>query len=222
MNLGVKRTNVSQATTVHTNTLSEDATANDLLGDRLVSSTELVESNLFELASFNLGNDCFLDACLDLVVSVLTLDLVCDEVYLLEVSKSEFAHCCVKLVRVRQEYGVVLNFLSCLTCELNLSLDQRGEERLGCFQTLRDDCLVGLDATSLDEVPATFGSFCLNHHDGDVFLAILVNHDATSNDEVKDCVLELLNVGECNPLAVNQGHTDTTDRTREWQTGDLG
>ena len=222
VNLGVKRTNVCQTTAVHTNALSEDATANDLLGDRLVGSTELVQSGLGQLAGLNLGSDNFLGCSLDDIICVLTGNLLSDQVNLLELGQRSCFNSGVDLVGVGQEDRVLGDFLGSLARERLLGLDQSGDEGLRSLEALSDNSLVRLDATGLDELPATLGSFSLNHHDGDVFFAGSILDYASCDNEVKDSELELVDVREGNPLALDERKTHTSDGAREGQTRDLG
>ena len=50
--------------------------------------------------------------------------------------------------------------------------DELLEERLGGLEALGHDLFVRLGGAALDEVPAAFGGFGLDHHDRDVFVAV--------------------------------------------------
>src|SRR5690606_11051985 len=95
------------------------------------------------------------------------------------------------LVVVRQEDRVLANFLGRVGSELGLSPDQLEEERLRGVEALSDDLFVRLASARLDEAPCTFGGFCFDHTDGDVFVAVLVGDEAASDRELEDGVSEL-------------------------------
>ncbi|CAB4597573.1 unannotated protein [freshwater metagenome] len=125
------------------------------------------------------------------------------------------------LVRVVGENGVRLDFLRRLSSELLLGANEFGDEHLRRFETLRDDVFVGLDSASLDEVPRPFGRLSFNHHDGDIFRAVLVLDDATGDDEVKHGLGNLRNGRERDPVAIDENHANTGDRARERETRNL-
>jgi hypothetical protein len=168
------------------------------------------------------GRDFSLDLVFELVVGLLAFDLVGDLVHGLEVLQRDSRDGVVHVVRVVREHGVVLNFLRRLVGELLLGTNEFHDERLRGLESLRDDVFVGLDAAGLNEVPRVFGRFGLNHHDGDVVLAILARDNATGNDDVEDGERHLVDGGECNPGAVDEDHTNTGDGTREREARDLG
>ena len=169
-----------------------------------------------------MGRDFGLYLVLELVVGLLTVDLVGDLVHATEFFECDTRNGVVHVIRVIREHGVVLDFLRRLVSELLLGTNEFHDERLRGLESLRDDVFVGLDATGLNEVPRTFGRFGLNHHDGDVVLAILARDHATGYDDVEDGERHLVDGGECNPGAVDENHANTGDGSREREARDLG
>ena len=216
LHLGVERTDVCQATAVDAHALGEDAAANDLLGGRLVGAAHLCVSLGRHFARLNLGGDCCLNAVFQHVVGVLALDLVGNLVDARELVVSQRVNSSEHLVGVRQEDRVVARGLGCLVGQLLLSFNELTNERLGCLEPLGHNGLVGLDGTVLDELPATLGSFGLNHHDGHV-----VTGNTAGNNQVEHGALELLGVGECHPLSVDQTQANTRNGAREREAREL-
>ena len=222
LDLGVERADVAQATAVDARALGEDPAAHDLLRDRLVGAGDLAVSLGGQLASLDLGRDGLLDARLQRVVGVLTLLLVGDLVDAGELALGERLDRGVDLVGVGQEHGVLLHLLRGLRGELLLRLDELREERLRGLEALRDDRLVGLRGAGLDQVPAALGRLGLDHHDRDILGAVGLRHDAAGDHEVEDGVLQLLDVRERDPLAVDEREAHAGDRAGERQARDLG
>ena len=222
LHLGVERTDVAQTTAVDADALGEDARAHDLLADRLVGGADHRRDVAVQLAGLDLGVDRRLDALLEGVVGVLTLDLVGDLVDALELVVGQLGDRVVGGVGVRREERELLNRLRGLIGERLLRLDQLGEERLRRLESLRDDGLVGLGGAAADELPAAFGGLGLDHHDRDVLVAVLVGDEAAGDGEVEDGLGELAELGEGDPLVTDEGEADAADRTVERQARDLG
>ena len=221
-NFGVERTDLRLVAAVDANAVGENAVTHNLFGDRLVSSGNLTVGFGGQVASLDLGGDGCLDAVLQCVVGVLALDLVGDLVDTGEFLFGQFLDGGEGLVAVVREHGVGLDFLRRLCGELLLGANEFRDVLLRRLEALLDDCLVGLDATGLDEVPRTLGRFGLHHHDGDVFRTVLVLDDATGDDEVEDGFGHLCCGRERDPVSVDENHADTGDRSRERETRDLG
>ena len=221
LHLDVKGADLRERAAVDTDAVGQHAGAHDLLRHRLVSGTHHGRNLAAEVACIDTALDCLLDALLECVVGALTLDLVSDLVDGLEVVVGDLGNRVVRLVGVGREQGEVLDGLRGLGRELLLSLDELLEERLGGLEALSHNCLVGLRRTRLDEFPATFGCFGLDHHDRDVFVAVLVGDEATRDREVEYGVGELAVLRERNPLVADQGETDAADRAVERKAGDL-
>ena len=222
LHLGVERTDVAQATAVDADALGEDARTHDLLADRLVGRADHGRHVAIQLAGFDLRVDRQLDALLELVIGVLALDLVGDLVDALELVVGELGHRVVGGVVVRREQRELLHGLRGLRGELGLGVDELLEERLRRLQALRDDGLVGLRGTGADELPCTLGGLCLDHHDRDVFLAVLVGDEAAGDGQVEHGLGQLLELRERDPLVADEGEADAADRSVERQAGDLG
>ena len=69
-----------------------------------------------------------------------------------------------------------------------------------------------------DEVPGLLGGLGLDHHDRDV----TVGEHAAGHDHVEGRLLELVDVGEADPLVADQGDADAADRAGERQARQLG
>ncbi len=227
LDLSVERADVREAATVDAHTLGEDATANDPLRDRLVRPRDLAGSLSRQLTRFDLCRDLLLDALLELVIGVLTLLLVCDLVDTRQLVGRETVHRGENLVGVGQEDRVVLDFLCRVRCHLGLCAHELRDERLGRFETVGHDLLVGLDGARFDQIEAVLCRLSLDHHDRDVLRTVGAGDDAAGHHEVEHGLVDLLRIREGNPLigvlAVtrNECEPHTGDRTGERQTRDL-
>ena len=123
----------------------------------------------------------------------------------------------VQLVGVLGEQLEVLGLLGCLLLELVLGFTDHLDERLGGFETLRDDFLVRLDlALVVDEVPGVLAGTGFDHGDGDV----TVLDDTAGDHDLEHGALALAPAREGDPLAVDQRQTHAGDRAFERQAGD--
>ena len=123
----------------------------------------------------------------------------------------------VQLVGVLGEQLEVLGLLGCLLLELVLGFTDHLDERLGGFETLRDDFLVRLDlALVVDEVPGVLAGTGFDHGDGDV----TVLDDTAGDHDLEHGALTLAPAREGDPLAVDQRQTHAGDRAFERQAGD--
>ena len=222
IDLSVNDAKVGGSTAIDTNTLGQHTGAHDALGDGLIGSRHHGVGVLGEVSGAHLRGDSFLDASLQLIISSLTLLLVSDLVDARELCRGRCVHCGENLVGVVGEDRVVLDFLSGLVSHFLLSLNQLLQERLSGFQTGSHHILIGLRGAALNELPATLRGLSLHHHDGDVFLALLVFDDTTGNNDVKHGLSELRVLGESDPLVTDKSQSHGRDGTTEGQTRDLG
>ena len=77
---------------------------------------------------------------------------------------------------------------------------------------------VGAVWPSLTRSQVSLGGLGLDHHDRDV----TVGEHAAGDDHVEGRVLELVDVGEADPLVTDQGDADAADRAGERQTRERG
>jgi hypothetical protein len=150
LHLGVKGTNVREAAAVDAHTIGEDASAHDLLRDRLVGGSDLAASGLRKIAALDEAVDVTLRAVLEGVIRVLALYFVGDLVDGLELVVGVSGDGVVGGLLVGREDRVVSDRLGSLRGQLELGLDELLEEGLGCLEALGDDGLVGLGGPTLD------------------------------------------------------------------------
>jgi hypothetical protein len=106
--------------------------------------------------------------------------------------------------------------------QLLLGGAQRGDERLGGFQTLCHDALGRRPSAAGDQLDDIVGGLGLDHHDRDV-----VGRLSARDDHVEHSVLELIDGRERHPLSrsspvIDERDAHTADRSGERQTRDLG
>ncbi len=77
---------------------------------------------------------------------------------------------------------------------------------------------VGAVLPRLHQIPGLLGRLGLDHHDRDV----TVGQHPAGHDHVEGRVLELVDVGEADPLITDQGDADAADRPAERQPSQLG
>ena len=203
LHLGVERTDVGQAAAVHADALGEDAAAHDLLGDRLVGGGELERRRRRGSSpASTLAAMARLDAVLERVVGVLTLDLVGDLVDALELVVGEAGDEVVGLLAVGQEDRELLDRLRGAarraTACASTSCLRNGFDGL---EALGDDLLRSAWwRRALMRFQRALGGLGLDHHDRDVFVAVGIGDDAAGDDEVEHGLLELRDVRERDPL----------------------
>ena len=216
VHLGGQGADVAQATAVDAVVLGEDAAAHDLALQLL----ERVAEFLLLLGIVHVGElvrEHLTHVLLDLVDAVLARQLLRDGQCLVEVLVGDLVDAGVQLVGVLGEQLEVLGLLGCLLLELVLGFTDHLDERLGGFETLRDDFLVRLDlALVVDEVPGVLAGTGFDHGDGDV----TVLDDTAGDHDLEHGALALAPAREGDPLAVDQRQTHAGDRAFERQAGD--
>ena len=212
VHLGGQGADVAQATAVDAVVLGEDAAAHDLALQLL----ERVAEFLLLLGIVHVGElvrEHLTHVLLDLVDAVLARQLLRDGQCLV----GDLVDAGVQLVGVLGEQLEVLGLLGCLLLELVLGFTDHLDERLGGFETLRDDFLVRLDlALVVDEVPGVLAGTGFDHGDGDV----TVLDDTAGDHDLEHSALALAPAREGDPLAVDQRQTHAGDRAFERQAGD--
>ena len=216
VHLGGQGADVAQATAVDAVVLGEDAAAHDLTLQLL----ERVAEFLLLLGIVHVGElvrEHLTHVLLDLVDAVLARQLLRDGQCLVEVLVGDLVDAGVQLVGVLGEQLEVLGLLGCLLLELVLGFTDHLDERLGGFETLRDDFLVRLDlALVVDEVPGVLAGTGFDHGNGDV----TVLDDTAGDHDLEHGALALAPAREGDPLAVDQRQTHAGDRAFERQAGD--
>ena len=225
LDLGRQGADVREPTTVDADLVPQDALAHELLlhaavgsGDFLLTAEELALGPAL-VDAVGVADQLKVDGRLQLVDRVLALLLAGDRKDRgeLALARRGGLDCGIHIVLVVEEDRELLDRLRGLCGEVGLGLAQRADERLGRLETLRDDLLGrGLLALGLDEIPGGVGGLGLDHHDRDI-----VTDDAAGDDHVEGRTRGVGEVGEGDPLAVDEGDADAADRAGKGQTGDL-
>ena len=214
LDLGGELANVGQPAAVDTHLIGQDPLAHRLLGQSVECSVDLVQAALEFLA---LTGELLGDLLLQVLGSDLPLLLAGDLQRLGELTGGGLLDGLVGVRLVSREGRELRGVLARGLRELLLGLAQRADERLGRLQTLGHDLLGRRLRTAGHQLDGLLGGLGLDHHDRHV-----VADDAARDDHVEHGALQLLVVGEGDPLAVDQRHPGAADRTGERQTGQLG
>ena len=215
LDLGGEGADVLEPTAVDADLVAQDALAHELLLHRAEGGRDLGPTTLELLA---LTGEVGLEAFLELVEAGLTGLLVGDRQGLGCVAGHGLLDRGIGVVLVVQEARELLDRLGRLGRQLGLGLAQDLDELLGGLEALGDDLLGrGGLALVLDQVPGRLGGLGLDHHDRDV-----VTDDPAGDDHVEGRALDVGELREGDPLAVDQADADATDRAAEGQAGDLG
>ena len=216
LNLGGERTDLARGTAIHADLFTQGA-----ITDRgLLERTERGLEGLLRLGEA-LGKSLehlFLDGIHGLVAGELALG----QQRLSDLLGGVFLDSGVFLVGVVQEQREVGGLLGGLLGDLDLSLAQGLDEGLCSFEAVGHNIFGGGGSASLNEIPLVLAAAGLDHHDRDVFGAVLLGDDAARDNDVEHGTLELAPARERDPLAVDQGQASATDRAGERQASDLG
>ena len=214
LDLGAEGADVGEATAVDADLVAQDALADELLLHRSEGSGELL---LAAGEGSVLTGELLDEARLDVVEGALALGLAGDGEGLGGLLGDLGLDGGVGVVLVVEEARELLDRLGSLGGQLGLGLAEHLDELLRGLETLGDDLLRGGGlALVLHEVPGGLGGLGLDHHDGDV-----VTDDPAGDDHVEGRALDVGEVREGDPLAVDERDADAADRAGEGQTRDL-
>ncbi|CAB4878329.1 unannotated protein [freshwater metagenome] len=210
LNLGTEGADVGKPTSVDADLVAQHAITDHLLGDGAQGGAE------FLLAAFEVRADLCEHIGLDVVETALSLGLAHDGQGLADIVAACSLDSVECVVLILEEDREIDNRLRRLVGQLLLSHAQGANEDLRGLQTLGNDVLGRSLGPAGDELHRAQRCLGLDHHDRDI-----VARDAAGDDHVEDCVLKLLVRRESDPLAVDEGHANATDRTAEGQPGKL-
>ena len=203
--LGGERADIGDAATVDAEVVGQDALADQFLGQRAVGRTDLLLAPGEGLAEAPEHLN------LDLIGAIVALGLAGNLQCGGKIVAGGRDHRGIDVIGVVREQRVVGDRLGSPLGQLLLGFAQRGDERLGRLKALRHNTFGGRGRATGDQVDDLVGRLGLHHHDRDV----TVMDDAAGDDHVEHGALELLDGGESDPLILDQGHPNTSDRTGE-------
>ena len=198
--LGGQRADVGDAATIDPEVVGQNTLAHKLFGQRAERGADFLLTAFVGVGEprENLG--------LELVGALVALRLAADGQRLRQLVGGYRGHRVEDVVLVFREQRVLGGLLAGSVVQLLLRGAQRGDERLGGFQTLGHDALGGRARAARDELDHVVGGFGLDHHDRDV-----IGRLAARDDHVEHGVLELLDGRERDPLAVDERDAHTAD-----------